>query len=492
MKRRTTAVLALGSAVLLAITGCATGQSGSEEDQTLIVAGPATALALDPYGDQAMEDATLVVDAHIYDTLVKYENREALPSLAVSWTTPDDLTWLFELRDDVTFHDGTPFTAASVEAAFGLVGGGLASLFAPFESVTALSDTEVEVKTKIPFGGVPVVLSMLPITAEGREAEGIGTGPFKVGSFAPGENLVLERYDDYWGEPAGVSKIEFRNIPEESSRVTALLNGEIDLTWGLSPDQFTDVENAEGVEFITAPSFQHYYAWFNAQHEPFDDPKVRQAMIHAINWDAIMESLFPGVAERASAPIPSSVFGFSANPIYEYSPELAKELLTEAGYPDGFSTSMQYSITCCSQIEELAQAVAADLAKVGVTVDVQGKEVGTWVEDFLALDWDINIANNVAVTGDANFTIGRLYPCAANRTGFCSQELDDLIAAAQSTIDDEERAALWGEAGALIWNEAVGTFPFDVDQNYAFRTSVTNFDPGASGNPSFTTVQIKR
>lgn len=490
MRNRTIAAVALCTSALFALTGCVTADPGSD-DQTLVVAGPATALALDPYGDQAMEDATLVVDGHIYDTLVKYEDGEAKPSLALSWSNPDDLTWVFELRDDVTFHDGTPFTGADVEAAYQSVGAGLASLFAPFESVTALSDFEVEVTTKAPFGGVPVVLSMLPITKKGQAGDGVGTGPFSVASFAPGENLVLQRYDDYWGEPAGVEKIEFRNIPEESSRVTALLNGEIDLTWGLSPDQFTDVEDADGVEFITAPSYQHYYAWFNAQHEPFDDPLVRQAMIHAVNWDAIMESLFPGVAQRATAPIPSTVFGYAENPLYEYSPELATELLTEAGFPDGFSTSMQYSITCCSQIEELAQAVAADLAKVNVTVDVQGKEVGTWVEDFLALDWDINIANNVAVTGDANFTIGRLYPCAANRTGFCSPELDALIAQAQSTIDDGERAALWGQAGALIWDQAIGTFPFDVDQNYAFRSNVVDFDPGASGNPTFTSVRLE-
>ena len=129
-------------------------------------------------------------------------------------------------------------------------------------------------------------------------------------------------------------------------------------------------------------------------------------------------------------------------------------------------------------------------AEVGITVEPQEKEIAQWVEDLLALNWDNNVAFNVTLTGDADFTIGRLYPCAANRTGYCDDELDAVIAEAQSTLDDEARAALWAEASKLIWDNAVGIMIMDVDANYAYRDQVQGFEPNPTGNPTFTTVSI--
>lgn len=493
--RRALAAFALTSAVGLVLAGCSGADDSSGASGEIVVAGPVTVLDLDPLGAQAMEDATLIAGAHIYDTLVALEGGELLPRLATSWDTPDPTTWVFTIRDDVTFHDGTALTAADVVASIDRViaeEGPLAPLWNPVESAEATSDTELRITTAQPFGGMLVNLSLLPVTPASQTefTEPIGTGPFKVESFASGEELVLVANEDYWDGAPDLSRIEFRNIPEASSRVTALLNGEIDFTWGLSPDQFSEVDGVDGITFTTAPSYQHYYAWLNAEREPFDDVNVRRAVAHAIDWDTIMENLFPGIATRAAAPIPESVFGYAANEPYEYDPELARELLAEAGYADGFDTSMQFSTSCCAQIKELAQAIASDLAKVGINVELLGKETGAWVEDLLALDWDINLANNVTITGDANFTIGRLYTCAANRTGYCSGELDGLIADAQASVDDDERSRLWGEAGAYIWDQAIGLFPFDIQQNYAYSDRLKGFEPPVSGNPVFRDVSV--
>ncbi len=509
ISRRALAAVALASTASLVLAACSgadepsgdvttgtdSGSGSGAASSEIVVAGPVAVLDLDPLGAQAMEDATLVAGAHIYDTLVALEDGEPLPRLATSWETPDATTWVFTLRDDVTFHDGTAMTAADVAASIDRViaeEGPLAPLWSPVESAEATSDTELTITTAEPFGGMLVNLSLLPVTPASQTefTEAIGTGPFKVDSFVSGEQLVLVANDEYWEGQPSLSRIEFRNIPEASSRVTALLNGEIDFTWGLSPDQFSEVDGVDDITFQTAASYQHYYAWFNPQHEPFDDVRVRQAVAHAIDWDTIMENLFPGIATRATAPIPESVFGYAANDAYEYDPELARELLAEAGLADGFSTTMQFSTSCCAQIRELAQAMASDLSKVGITVDLLGKETGAWVEDLLALDWDMNLANNVTITGDANFTIGRLYTCAANRTGYCSEELDGLIAEAQSSIDDAERSRLWGEAGAVIWDEAVGLYPFDIQQNYAYSGKIKGFEPPVSGNPVFRDVSL--
>ena len=505
--RRALAAVALASTASLLLAACsgaddgapagesASGSAAAAAPSEIVVAGPVAVLDLDPLGAQAMEDATLIAAAHVYDTLVTLEDGELLPRLATSWDNPDPTTWVFTLRDDVTFHDGTPLTAQDVAASIDRViaeEGPLAPLWSTVELAEATSDTELKVTTTEPFGGMLVNLSLLPVTPASQTefTEAIGSGPFKVESFTSGEELVLVANEDYWDGAPDLSRIEFRNIPEASSRVTALINGEIDFTWGLSPDQFPEVEGVDGITFTTAPSYQHYYAWFNPQHEPFDDVRVRQAVAHAIDWDTIMDSLFPGIATRATAPIPESVFGYAANEPYEYDPELARELLAEAGLADGFSTTMQFSTSCCAQIQEIAQAMASDLSKVGIDVELLGKETGKWVEDLLALDWDINLANNVTVTGDANFTTGRLYTCAANRTGYCNDDLDALIADAQSSVDDAERSRLWGEAGALIWDEAVGLYPFDIQQNYAYSDQLQGFEPPVSGNPVFRDVSL--
>jgi peptide/nickel transport system substrate-binding protein len=318
----------------------------------------------------------------------------------------------------------------------------------------------------------------------------VGSGPFMVDSFTPSESLTLVKNPDYWGGAPTLDRIVFRDIPEVSSRVTALSTGEIDFTWGLPADQLATVQGDSALTVTTAPSYAHYYQWFNASHEPFDDPNVRRAMIHALDLKSITEGLFPGIGAVAQAPIQPPVFGFQAQTPYAYDPDLAKSLLAEAGFPDGFTTSMQWSSTCCPQIRELAQAMISQWAEIGVTVEPQEKEQAQWVEDLLALNWDMNVAYNVTLTGDANFTIGRLYTCKANRTGYCDETLDATIAEAQSTIDDAQRAALWGEAGKQIWDEAVGTFIMDVDQNYAYRNTVTGFEPNPTGNPNFTSVSI--
>lgn len=474
-----------------------TADQGAES--TLTVAGPVPIVDLDVHGPNAVEDPTTIAANHIFDTVVKHEGDGYVPSLASEWTTTDDLTWTFTIRDDVTFSDGTPLTAADVKASIERVvalEGPLAPLWATLATVEAPDPTTLVVTTSEPFGGMLTNMSLLYVTPAAQTANDgfflapIGSGPFTVAAFEPGESLTLAARPDHWGGAPTIGSLVFKQIPEVSSRVTALTTGEIDFTWGLPPDQVPQLEGQDGITVTTAPSLAHYFQWFNSSRKPFDDPKVRQAMWHAIDAQTIVDALFPGMGTLAQAPIQPPVFGFAANTPYSYDPELAKQLLAEAGYPDGFTTSMQWSATCCVNIRELAQVLIDQWAEIGVMVEPQEKEQAQWVEDLLALNWDMNVGYNVTLTGDANFTIGRLYTCAANRTGYCSEELDALIAKARSTLDDTERADIWAEAGAYIWDNALGITLMDVNQNYAYGSRVTGFTPNDTGNPVFTNVTL--
>ena len=508
--RRGVALAAITSLALIATAMPAWGaaqQSGSGADGTaqqasagtLTVAGPVPIVDLDVHGPNAVEDPTTIAANHIFDTVVKHEGDGYVPALATEWTTQDDLTWTFTIRSDATFSDGTPVTAADVKASIDRVialEGPLAPLWSAVASVEAPDPTTLVVSTSTPFGGMLTNMSLLYVTPAAQTAQDgfflapVGSGPFTVEAFEPGESLTLAARPDYWGGAPSIASLVFREIPEVSSRVTALTTGEIDFTWGLPPDQVPQLEGQEGITVTTAPSLAHYFQWFNSSRKPFDDPRVRQAMWHALDLQTIVDALFPGMGTVAQAPIQPPVFGFVANQPYAYDPDRAKELLAEAGYPDGFTTSMQWAATCCVNIRELAQVLIDQWSEVGIIVEPQEKEQAQWVEDLLALNWDMNVGYNVTLTGDANFTIGRLYTCAANRTGYCSDELDGLIAQAQSTLDDTARAALWGQAGSLIWDQALGVTIMDVNQNYAYGSRVTGFTPNDTGNPVFTGVTV--
>lgn len=474
-----------------------TSQQAAE--QVLTVAGPVALVDLDPHGPNAVEDPTTQVAQHIFDTVVKHVGDGYEPSLATEWSTPDDTTWQFTIRTDVKFTDGTPLTAADVKASIDRIKaleGPLAPLWGAVSTVEAPDDATLVLTTDGPFGGMLTNMSLLFVTpAAASDTEGfflapIGSGPFKVASFDPGERLVLEKNADYWGGAPALDRLIITEIPEVSGRITALTTGEIDFTWGLPADQLPVIESTDGLTLVTAPSYAMYYQWFNSTHKPFDDPRVRQAMWHALDLSTIVSSLFPGVGTVSQSSIQPGVFGFLAQQPYAYDPELAKQLLADAGYPDGFTTSIQFASTCCAGIRDLAQAMISQWSEIGVTVEPLEKEQAQWVEDLLALNWDMNVAYNVTTTGDANFTVGRLYTCAANRTGYCSEDLDAAITAAQQSLDDTERAQHWGEAQTIIWNEAVGVSIMGVNGTYAMSDKVQGFVPPASGIPNFSAVSI--
>jgi peptide/nickel transport system substrate-binding protein len=495
------ALMALGVG-LLAGGPFAAAQSG----QDLTVAGPVALIDLDPHGPNAMEDPTQQLDKHLFDAVVRREGGEIVPHLASEWSNPDPLTWTFTIRPDATFTNGQPVTAGDVKASLERVvrlEGPIAPLWAALDTVEAPDDQTLVVTTTTPLGDMLNNMSLLYVVPADLAdtpdffLNPIGSGPFKLRSYTPGQSIVVEKNADYWGGAPTLDSITFLEIPEVSSRVTALTTGEIDVTWGLPPDQLSALESNADLTVELDPSLAFYYQWFNSSREPFTDPRVRQALWHALDLQTINDALFGENASVAQAPLTAETFGFAAQPPYEYDPDKARELLAEAGYPDGFDTTIQYSTTCCAQIDQIVQAMISDWAEVGVNVTPLPKEQAQWVEDLLALDWDMNVAINETITGGANFTIGRLYTCTAGpsgigRMGYCNEDLDATIAAAQQELDRDAQAALWADAISTIWNDAVGISLFDVNANYAYGPGVEGFVAPEYSFPFFYGVSLSQ
>jgi peptide/nickel transport system substrate-binding protein len=407
-----------------------------------------------------------------------------VPSLATDWTNPDPMTWEFKLRDGVKFHDGSPLTSADVKATAERVvalKGPVAPLWAQLDMVETPDPLTARFKTKAPVGTLVANTVLLPIgPAAGVNNDGffsnpIGSGPFKYVSWRADSDLRLEANPEYWAGPPAAKTLVFKHIPEIAARVTAIETGELDLTYRLPPDQVPALERNAELKVEAVPSYDYYFLWFNSSREPFTDKRIRQAMIHALDIDKMVNDLLKGVGQRATAPIPPTVFGHAPQTPYAYDPTRAKALLAEAGKPDGFETSFIWYSGAGPQDRELGQALVSYWNAIGVRVKVDEQERAQWLDNLIKLNWDMDFQTNTVTTGDADFTLGRLYHSRANRNGYKNPELDKLLDDAAQSVDQNKRKDLYAQANKIIWDEAVGIFPFDLLANFAYRQSVTGF-----------------
>lgn len=503
-KHLLTAVLAVGA---LALVGCGStaetdptdtqGQGTAGVEQSIAVAGNFPVLALDPYGQYSADAGLGFVAEQIYDTLIVPDGDGGyLPQLATDWESSEGgKVWTFTLRE-AKYSDGTDFTSADVAASIQLMIDGAGPFAGSWESIDVATPDDRTVVFTQPVAGaaVMVLIPSLSISPAGLAesadffAKPAGLGPFMVESFTSEQEVVLVKNPNYWGEPALLDQVTIRTIPDISARVTALLNGEVQAAWGIPDDQFAPLLDDGNLTTAVQPSYSQFTMWMNAQHETMSDLRVRQAIWKAIDFDAINAALYPYSATPALAPVSQAVAGAGQFEPYTYDPDEAMRLLEEAGYGQGLTMNVQYSAN--RDFEQIAAAMKSDLAKVGVTLEVQAKEHAVWLEDLLALNFDMNIQTTGPSTGDPTTDLSRLYKCSANRTGFCNDELDALIAKGDAAIDPAERTAVFIDVQKVIWENAIGIFPLDVATTYAWSSTLEGFTPDPNFSPDLSTVKV--
>ena len=479
--------------------GETTPETTSAGGGELTVAHDRTVVSLDAHGDQSTAPPTLMVNGHVFDTLVTYNGQIFEPSLATEWSNPDDRTWVFQLRDDVKFHDGQPLTAEDVAASLNRVmevNIRMVDLWSEFESIEATGEYEVTLKTTVPLGTVLSNLTLLSIgPADQMNNEGfwnnpVGSGPFKLEEFTPDQRVVLVRNDDYWNGPPSLERVVIEEIPETATRMTALETGEIQLTWDIPPDQFQRLADNPDIETVTSAGFGYIFIWFNHQLEVFQDIRVRQALWHALDLEQIVADLFPGVGLVGRAPVPEPVFGWSENEPYTYDPDLARSLLAEAGYPDGFSATILAGANP-PNIEDFVQVLISYWAEIGVNVEYIPQEQAEFIDAFFALEFDLVASGNSSITGDEDYIMSRFYTCEAFRMGLCDEELTDIINASRSAVDQNERLELFALANARMWEQAYAIWPVDTFGTYAWRKNVIGFEPPLDALPRFDTLSLE-
>jgi peptide/nickel transport system substrate-binding protein len=330
----------------------------------------------------------------IYDALLEYDlnTYDVVPNLIASFDiSADGLQWTLNVRQNVTFHDGSPMTSADVvwsfEQALKPEATRTASLLSFVESVSAVDDHTVLVELSQADQLLSHTMIDIRVTKAGTtefNENPIGTGPFKLVSWDPNRQLTYERNDSYWADGLPyLDGLEIRTIPDSSVQVIQLINGEIDFITSAPFGQIAQLVNA-GIATAVPPggrSMGFYDIILNTQREPFDDPRVRQALSYAIEREALVRSLF-GYATVQSNPIPrsSATFAEDAANYDERDVERARELLAEAGYPDGLEFEMFVHRTGALEWDVGAQVIQQSAADAGFTVNIRAVDIGTWVD----------------------------------------------------------------------------------------------------------------
>lgn len=443
---------------------------------------------------------------HLYDPLVKRGADLSFgPGLAESWENVDDTTWRFKLREGVTFHNGNAFTAEDVVFTVNKARESIRpDLVANIAEITAVDDLTVEIKTPAPYAVLPNDLAeLLILDSEYTEATGdeqmdlkpMGTGPYKLEEWIKEEKLVLSAFDDYWaGEPT-IDQVTFRPITNPATRTAALLTGEVDVIQDLAVRDVDRVRSEEGFEVITRPSLLNVVLAMDTRAEsptiegpnPMTDQRVREAIARAIDVDAINKIVMNGLATPSDQYVPSShigyVEGMNFRDMYPHDIEKAKELLAEAGYPDGFTMTLDATNNRYVNDAQIAQALASMLAKIGVTLELNIMpksnfwgyiRVPTENSSFIMSGWDVP-------AGDAGSMYGALFYTRdkkegygqVNRGSYSNPEVDALVDQADATPSVEERDRLLQEATKILMAD-IPMIPVHYEQDiYAARDGVT-------------------
>ena len=517
-------------------------------------AGAQTTFVFANQGEPVSLDPAIITDGisnritrQIYQGLVRYKGAttEVIPALAEKWEVSKDGTvWTFTLRKGVKFHDGNPFDAAAVvwnfdrwrlskhpqhenQAKAGQTFEYYEAQFGGFDEkslitkVEAVNPATVRITLKAPQGPFLANLAMFVfdlVSPKAVEKWGtefgkhpVGTGPFKFVEWKVGQEVILEPNTDYW-DKANMPKIQrlvIRNIKDNSQRLAALKAGEVQGFEGLNPDDVKVVRADPNLQILLRPTNTTGYVAFNYKVKEFRDPRVRQAIAHAINKKGIVDALYGGTGMVATQFQPPPLWGYNKElKDYAYNPEQAKSLLRDAGFgqglkeitwEDGKREPLQFWYMPVSRPyfpnpKEIAEAIAADLAKSGITVQLQTTDWTVYLDKRKNGQLPLYMLGWTGDNGDPdNFVCYFFCSPGASREGFyTTQPLTDLLLQAQKLTDQKKRAELYRQAEQMIHDDVSRIFIANYQPPLPFRKNVKGYVPNPTNSEFFNTVYIEK
>ena len=456
--------------------------------QTVRIANQGDALSMDPHS--LNETLQLSVTGNVYEPLVgRNKDLSLTPMLATSWKQTSPNVWRFELRKGVQFHDGTPFSADDVVFSLArtqVEGSDMKSYTNDFKEVRKIDSHTVEIETKTPFPILPDVLSLVYIMSkkwcETNQAtvpvdrrKGVentasfkanGTGPFRVRERQPNVRTVFTRNGSYWGKIEGnVTEVVFTPIGNDATRVAALLSGEVDVMEPVPVQDIDRVNSSANTRAITGPELRTIFLGMDQKRDellysnvkgknPFKDKRVRQAFYQAIDIDGIKKTVMRGASNPSALMVGPGINGFQPDAKrLPYDVEAAKKLMAEAGYASGFEVSMNCPNDRYVNDGRICQAVAANLSRINVKINLQAETKGTYFPKILRRDTSFYMLGWTPSTYDAHNALNALMACVDdkgagqfNLGAYCNPKVDELTKKIQAETDKAKRNAMIKEA----------------------------------------------
>lgn len=457
--------------------------------QTVRIANQGDSLSMDPHS--LNESLQLSVTGNVYEGLVgRNKDLSLAPGLATSWRQTSPTVWRFELRKGVQFHDGTPFTADDVLFSFArtqVEGSDMKSYTNDLKEVRKVDSHTVEIETKAPFPILPDVISLVYIMskkwAEDNQAtrpvdrrKGVenaasfranGTGPFRLRERQPNVRTTFVRNGNYWGKIEGnVQDVVFTPIGNDATRVAALLSGEVDVMEPIPVQDIDRINNSPNSRALVGPELRTIFLGMDQSRNellysnvkgknPFKDKRVRQAFYQAIDIDGIHKTVMRGASRPTGLMVGPGINGFDEglNKRLPYDAAAAKKLLADAGYPNGFEVTMNCPNDRYVNDARICQTVAANLARIGVKINLAAETKGTYFPKILRRDTSFYMLGWTPGTYDAHNALNALMACPDDKgTGqfnlgtYCNPKVDQLTRAIQSETDKTKRNAMIKEA----------------------------------------------
>jgi peptide/nickel transport system substrate-binding protein len=466
----------------------------AQGDSKMVVAYGIPMLTLDPHKhDNSVHESVL---RNIYEPLItlSHDLKRLEPLLAVSWRQVDDRTLQFKLRQGVQFHNGEEFDASSVKFTVErtldpATKAPLLTTYQTIDRVVVVDKYTVNIVTKQPD---PVLdrrmssfhMNMLPpkyfasASEEELARKPVGTGAYRFVSWARDADLVMEANPGYWGKKAAIQRVTMRTIREGGTRVAALLSGDVDVITAVSPDDIDQINRSGRARALTLPGNRIPFYFIAVRKPPLDNRLVRQALNYGNNMDGIIKTILGGHGFRRAVISNPWHFGFdeTVKP-FPYDPAKAKALLAQAGYPNGITVPYDGIEGRYPKDKEIAEAMAGELSKVGVKLQMKFHEWGAWVSQADASKFEgLIFASWGNAWMDADFTYSPLFRSAGRYTtkwtGYANPKLDGLLDEARATMNPTKRAEILGQVQRLLQDDSPAVFMHALEDVYGVANRI--------------------
>jgi len=498
---------------------------------TLVIAMDTSSIvSLDPA--KAYEFESVLIDNNVYNKLVGFKGTDystVYPELADSWNVASDgLTWTFNLKHGLTFPSGAPINSAAVVYSFQRV----VQLQQPpswvitqfgitnkTNAITAVDDYTVQIKLNAPYAkglflsclAFPVASIVDPTVVKAHETNGdmgsawlldhsAGSGAFTLQQWQRGTQIVLNANKNYWKGKPGVDTIVIKEMRESLDQRMLLERGDVDIAWNLLPDQLQALKSNNDISITATPAFQVFYVGMNVAYKPFSDARVRNAVRYAIDYNGIINDILKGSAIGLQTIIPKGIMGYDSQSPFTLDIAKAKSLLADAGYPNGFTADLTTPATISgAPTADIAAKIKSDLAKVGITVNIQLITYAELLVKYRAQSLQMVIGRWGSDYADPNSNAAAFAYCRtaspsdtakqlAWRNKYANNATSDLVQNAAKELDDTQRLADYKQLTNTILNDGPFAMLYQQVIQRAVRNSVKGFTVSPLTLEDFSTI----